>query len=152
MNTNRHILVCLRFCVLIVAFQLCQQVSPANSPSPRPQKERDGQHDFDFNLGTWKIHVSRLVHPLTGSNQWLEYDGTSVVSKVWNGRASLFELDVSGPAGRIEGVGLRLYNPETHQWSLNWANSSDGVMNKPMIGDSRMVVANFSTRRNSMAE
>ena len=21
---------------------------------------RDGQHDFDFNVGTWKIHVERL--------------------------------------------------------------------------------------------
>jgi hypothetical protein len=81
-----------------------------------------------WHFGTWKTHVSRLVHPLAGSKEWTEYDGTSVVSKVWNGRASLFELDVSGPAGYIEGVGLRLYSPETNQWSLNWANSSDGVI------------------------
>jgi hypothetical protein len=125
----------LRLCALIIALQFFQEASSASSPSPQPQKERDGQHDFDFNLGTWKTRVSRLVHPLTGSKQWVEYDGTSVVSKVWNGRASLFELDVSGSAGHIEGVGLRLYNPETHQWSLNWANSSDGIINKPMIGE-----------------
>jgi hypothetical protein len=36
---------------------------------------RDGQHDFDFEIGTWKTHVSRLQHPLTGSRVWLEYDG-----------------------------------------------------------------------------
>jgi len=114
---------------------LFREVSLASSPTPPPGKERDGQHDFDFNIGTWKTHVSRLAHPLTGSKQWVEYDGTSVVSKVWNGRASLIELDVSGPAGHIEGAGLRLYDPETHQWSLNWANSSDGVINKPMIGE-----------------
>jgi hypothetical protein len=132
MNRNKYFRACFLFCALIVLFQ---KVSPASSPTPQPQKPRDGQHDFDFNFGIWKTHVSRRVHPLTGSKEWVEYDGTSVVSKIWNGRASLFELDVSGPAGHVEGVGLRLYNPETHQWNLNWANSSDGVINKPMIGE-----------------
>ena len=97
--------------------------------------ERDGQHDFDFNFGTWKTHVSRLVHPLAGSTTWTEYDGISVVRKVWNGRASLFELEVEGPAGHIEGVGLRLYNPQSHQWNLNWANSSVGMLDGGMIGE-----------------
>src|SRR4030095_1959506 len=135
MNTKKYLRACLLLCVLIVTLQIRQELSPASSPTPQPQKERDGQHDFDFNFGTWKTHVSRLVHPLTGSKQWFEDDGTSVVSKVWNGRASLLELDVSGPAGHIEGLGLRLYNPESQQWRLNWANSSDGVINKPMIGE-----------------
>jgi hypothetical protein len=130
----------LLLCSLVVGLQpfgsFVQKTSATSDTSlPKTPTQRDGQHDFDFNFGTWKTHVSRLVHPLTGSNQWVEYDGTSVVSKVWNGKASLFELDVRGPAGHIEGMGLRLYNPETHQWSLNWANSSDGVINKPMIGE-----------------
>jgi hypothetical protein len=135
MNTNKYRRACLLLYTVIVALQFFQESSPAGSPSPQPHKERDGQRDFDFNFGTWKNRVSRLVHPLTGSKQWVEYDGISIVNKVWNGRASLFELDVSGPAGHLEGAGLRLYNPETHQWSLNWANSSDGVINKPMIGE-----------------
>jgi hypothetical protein len=134
-NANKYFHACLVLSALTAALQLSRELSPASSPSPQPQKERDGQHDFDFNLGTWRTHVSRLAHPLTGSKQWVEYDGTSVVSKVWNGKASLFELDVRGPGGHIEGVGLRLYNPETHQWSLNWANSRDGVINKPMLGE-----------------
>src|SRR6266568_2923855 len=49
--------------------------------------ERDRQHDFDFEIGTWKSHLSRLLHPLTGSTTWVEYEGTSVVRKVWNGGA-----------------------------------------------------------------
>ena len=95
----------------------------------------DGQLDFDFNLGTWKTHVSRLLHPLTGSKDWVEYRGLSIVLPVWNGRANLLQLKVEGPAGQIEGLGLRLYNPKSRQWSLNWANSSDGMMNSPMIGE-----------------
>ncbi len=107
-----------------------------NTPAKSVQRAgaKDAQHDFDFNLGTWKTHVSRLQHPLTGSKTWVAYDGVSVVRKVWNGRASIFELQVDGPAGHIEGVGLRLYNPQAHQWSLNWANGKDAVMTSPMIG------------------
>jgi hypothetical protein len=101
---------------------------------PTASKENQ-QHDFDFNLGTWKTHVSRLQHPLTGSTNWVEYEGVSIVRPVWNGRASLFELEVEGAAGHIEGVGLRLYNPQSRQWSLNWANSSDGSLNPPMFGE-----------------
>jgi hypothetical protein len=114
---------------LVVALPLPQALAPKDSAVTR-----DGQHDFDFNIGEWKIHISRLDHPLTGSTSWLEYEGTAVVRKVWNGRASLFELEADGSAGHIEGVGLRLYNPKSHQWSLNWANSSDGVLTQPMIG------------------
>jgi hypothetical protein len=95
----------------------------------------DGSRDFDFNFGVWKTHITRLGHPLTGSSTWVDYDGTSRVSKIWNGRASLFELEATGPAGHIEGVGLRLYNPKSRQWSLNWASSRDGVIGKPMIGE-----------------
>ena len=102
----------------------------------RPIKaaEQDGQHDFDFHFGTWNTHVSRLVHPLAGSTTWTGYDGVSVVRKVWNGRASLFELEVEGPSGHIEGVGLRLYNPQSHQWNLNWTNSRIGMLDGAMIG------------------
>jgi hypothetical protein len=105
------------------------------SAGPIKAAERDGQHDFDFHFGTWKTHISRLVHPLTGSKTWTAYDGVSVVRKVWNGRASLFELEVDGPAGHIEGVGLRLYNPTSHQWNLNWTNSSVGMLDAAMIGE-----------------
>lgn len=94
----------------------------------------DGQRDFDFNIGVWRTHLKRLLHPLTGSSTSAEYDGTSVVSKVWDGRASLIELEVDGPAGHVEGLGLRLYNPESRQWNLNWASSADGEFEPPMIG------------------
>jgi hypothetical protein len=118
---------------LILVGALAQPVAAAQEPPPSGEL-RDGQHDFDFNIGTWKTHIRRLQNPLTGSSTWVNYDGTSVVSKVWGGRASLFELEATGPAGHIEGVGLRLFNPQSHQWSLNWASSTGGVMTTPMVG------------------
>jgi hypothetical protein len=98
-------------------------------------ERRDGQKDFDFEIGTWKTHLKRRLNPLTGANNWVEYDGTTVVRKVWNGRANLVELDVSGTAGRIEALSLRLYNPESRQWSLNFSNVRGGVMTAPTVGE-----------------
>jgi hypothetical protein len=104
---------------------------PAGQPAgPR----RDGPHDFDFEIGTWKTHLRRLQNPLTGSTAWVEYDGTTVVRKVWDGRANLVELEVNGPAGHIEALSLRLYNPDTRQWSLNFSNSRVGTMAVPAVG------------------
>jgi hypothetical protein len=85
---------------------------------------RDGQHDFDFSIGTWKTHLSRLLHPLTGSTTWVEYEGSSIVRKVWGGRANLEEFEATSAVGNIEGLTLRLYNPQSHQWSNNWATSN----------------------------
>ncbi len=96
--------------------------------------ERDGQHDFDFHVGTWRTHVSRLLHPLTGSNVWAQYDGTTVVRKVWDGRANLAELEAEGPAGHLELASFRLYDPQSHQWSLNVASSRGGGLGVPTIG------------------
>jgi len=115
---------------------LQQNAGPSAAPQSAPA-ERDGQHDFDFEIGNWKTHIARLEHPLTGSHTWIEYDGTSVVRPVWSGRANLVELEVDGPAGRIEGLSLRLYNPQSHQWSLNYANSKVGSLSEPAFGEFR---------------
>ena len=140
MNAPGHLRTYLFLCILIVAPQplqgIAQQRSDASRTSPQtvPSK-RDGQHDFDFELGTWKTRLSRRLRPLTGSNTWVEYEGTTVVRKVLDGRANLVELEVGGPAGRIEGLSLRLYNPESRQWSLNFSNSAGGTLSEPVFGE-----------------
>ena len=94
----------------------------------------DGSRDFDFHIGTWKTHLKRLARPLTGSTTWVEMDGTTIVRPVWGGRANLVELEASGPGGHFRGLSLRLYNPDTHTWSLNFASSSDGTLTTPAVG------------------
>lgn len=98
-------------------------------------QEHDGQHDFDFELGSWNIHLKKLDHPLTGSKTWVEFDGTSETRKVWDGRAQLEEFETNGPGGHIEGLTLRTYNPQSHQWSLYWANGKDGSLGVPTVGE-----------------
>lgn len=108
--------------------------APPVAAPPASAAARDGSHDFDWELGTWKTHVKRRLRPLSGSDEWVEYEGTSRVRKVWGGRANLLELDVRGPAGRIEALSLRLYNPATRQWSLNFASRAGGTLAVPTVG------------------
>jgi hypothetical protein len=109
-------------------------IADADGASP---SLRDGRHDFDFEIGVWNTHLKRRLHPLTGSDSWSEYEGTSTVRKVWNGISNLLELEVDGPQGHIEALSLRLYNPESHQWSLNFANSAGGSLGTPTVGEFR---------------
>ncbi len=128
---------CLLLCILLVPGLAVSMMNTTASVPADAQSAlaHDGSHDFDFELGTWKIHLKKLDHPLTGSTTWIEFDGSSVTRKVWNGRSQLEEFETDGPSGHIEGMTLRLYNPQSHQWSLYWVNSRDGKLAQPTIGE-----------------
>jgi hypothetical protein len=119
---------------------LAERVPARNATLPAQQSasdKRDGQHDFDFAVGSWKFHLKRLVRRLAGSNEWVEFDGTSVCRKVLDGRGEVDEMNVESAEKHIhiQGLALRLYNPESHQWSIYWANAADGVLEpNPMVG------------------
>ena len=98
---------------------------------------RDGSRDFDSHIGEWTTHLKRLQRPLSGSTTWVEYKGTSIVRPLLNGRANIVELAVEGPAGKIEGAALRLYEPESRQWTFNFFNVRDGKLAPPLIGEFR---------------
>jgi hypothetical protein len=118
----------------------------ATSATQETEAQRDGQHDFDFEIGTWEIHLSRLQDRLVGSKTWVKFDGTSVTRKVWDGRGNFEEFETDSPTGHIEGLTLRVYNPQTHQWSIYWANSKDPALGQaiqPMVGEFKNGVGEF---------
>ncbi len=89
---------------------------------------RDGQHDFDFDIGVWHTHIKRILDPFVSSSESIELNGTVTVHKVWDGKAQLEEIEVDGPKGHWEGLSLLLYNPSAHQWSQSYANSKVGTL------------------------
>src|SRR6266853_3979083 len=117
-----------------LSFPLTAQTA-SGTRSQQAGTEQDGSHDFDFNLGTWKTHISRLQQPLTGSTTWTTMEGTVAVRKVWDGRAQLEEIEADGSAGHFEGLTLFLYNPQAHQWGQYFVDSAVGVLNQPQIGE-----------------
>ena len=97
---------------------------------------RDGQHDFDFAHGSWTIHLRRLTKPLSGSSEWVEYEGRSHCAPIWDGRANVDEFRVASAAtgAVIDGLTVRLYDPEAGEWSLYWANARTGMSLPPTVG------------------
>jgi hypothetical protein len=127
MNPSARSQTYLLLCALAVALQ----------PLSAGAQSSSGERDFDFEIGTWTTRLSALRRPLSGSTEWVEYVGTTVVRKVWNGRANLVELEADGPKGHLQALSLRLYNPESRQWSLNFSNSRTGTLSPPVIGEFR---------------
>ena len=129
----------LLMCSLVAVWTPLRGFAQQNSDAAKAvsqSTERDGQHDFDPLIGAWKYHLKKLLHPLTGSTTWVEFDGTGVCYKIWDGRAQLDTIELDSPdAGHIEGLTLRLYNPQSHEWRLYWANSKVGILDPPQIGE-----------------
>src|SRR5258708_26479378 len=68
-NMRTYLLACSLVVILQPLRGLAQQNPKASRDSPQPAlAERDGQHDFDFEIGTWKTHLLRLHQPLSGSS------------------------------------------------------------------------------------
>lgn len=110
---------------------LAVAAAPAGAGAPA----RDGQRDFDWEIGRWKTVVRVLQNPLSGeAPQWADFRGESLVKPLLDGRANTVELSIAGTASKIEGVSLRLYNPRAGQWSLNFAGTRNGLLTAPVFG------------------
>jgi hypothetical protein len=86
-------------------------------------------HDFDFDSGVEKIHIKKLSH-----GAWADYTGTHTIHKLWGGLADVVELSADGPAGHLEGIGLRMFDPATHEWNLNWLSTGSAYFGPPAYG------------------
>ncbi|MDV3257815.1 MAG: hypothetical protein LOX97_08565 [Sphingomonas sp.] len=111
------------------------QLPAAAALAAEAPAQRDGQHDFDWEFGSWNTSVRVLRNPLTGeAPDWVTFEGTSVVKPLLGGRANFVELSVKNASGSIEGGALRLYKPRTGHWNVNYASLSNGVLTAPVFG------------------
>ena len=108
--------------------------SPAAVAAPDAPAVRDGSHDIDFMFGVWKTRIRQTADPFAHPDAVVEMSGTVTTRKVWDGRAAIEEIEVDAPAGHWEGTTLFLYNPQAHQWSQTFADSSDGTLQPSTIG------------------
>lgn len=92
----------------------------------------DGAGDFDFLIGRWQIRNERLKARFAGASEWDVFDATTICRKVLGGGGNIDEMDV--PSRSFHGLTLRLYDPATRLWSLNWADASSRRMFPPIVG------------------
>jgi len=107
---------------------------PANPTAVLAGPQRDGSHDFDFLIGDWKAHVRRLPDRLNNSDKWDVYDGMSNHHKVFDTNANLEQFEVTSPDKKlhIKAQTLRMYNPQTHQWSIYGLDLDKGELDFPV--------------------
>ena len=89
-------------------------------------------HDFDFLHGEWKVLNRRRTDFLDPGSDWEEFPATHRCWPLFDGAANIDEIDM--PHLGSKGLTLRLFEPETEQWSLNWSSSRSGKLFPPVIG------------------
>lgn len=134
MTNQLKYLVMVVLCAGLIAVDLPRCLAQAPNPEKSAAAQRDGQHDFDWDIGTWKTHQKRLLRPLTGSTTWVEYEGTDIVRKVWDG-INEGVIEANGSAGHLEIYTLRVYNPDAHQWSIYFLPRAAGTLSQPVVGE-----------------
>lgn len=88
--------------------------------------------DFDFLIGRWAIANRRLGRRLVGSTDWEEFASTSEVRPIFGGAGNVDEITF---ADGTSGLTVRLFDPATGRWSLNWATGDSGVFFPPLFGE-----------------
>jgi hypothetical protein len=94
--------------------------------------------DFDFLLGSWTFHLSKLrdTHDLD-CTEWVEYDATCEAVSILEGLGNIDRLYVpaADDGTGFEGMTVRLYDPSDDTWRIWWVSSrSPGDIGDPVVG------------------
>ena len=118
---------------------------PNQTPVSRPIDDKsDGRHDFDFLLGRWKIHNQRLARRLEDRTEWQEFEATQEVRPVLGGLGNIDRFAAIFPDGQpIEGMTIRIFDPQAKLWSLYWVDDRSCQMQPPVIGRFEAGVGQF---------
>lgn len=97
-------------------------------------KTRDGTRDFDFWMGSWKVHNRVLMERLAGSTEWVEFEATSIARPLLDGLGNEDEFRTDYDGGFI-GMSFRFYDPQKDQWAIYWADTRrPGLLDAPVFG------------------
>jgi hypothetical protein len=160
-NNNRHYLLVAAstFAALGALTILCAQ--PRESPgsqthqgtarsNPEQNKEAEGKNDmsgindFDFLIGSWRVHHRRMKERLAYNNEWEEFDGTSRAQKILGGQGNMDDNMIELPAGTYRAASIRTYDPATKLWSIWWIDSrTPAHLDPPLVGGFRNGVGTF---------
>jgi hypothetical protein len=107
----------------------------------------DGRGDFDFLLGSWRVHNRRLRNPLDPNcANWDEFGSTASAEPIFGGLGNIDHIwcEPSGYQPAFEGFTLRLFDPGTTTWRIWWSSSlQPGHLDPPVEGGFRDGVGTF---------
>lgn len=121
-----------------------QNLSELEEDSHIVASKNSSQTDFDFHFGKWKIHNKALKTRLKNSDEWFEFESTCETHMILNGFGNVNQYRFETNAMPFdEGFVLRLFNPRTKLWTINWADSNSVVLDVPVIGSFEGKVGTF---------
>jgi hypothetical protein len=88
--------------------------------------------DFDFLIGSWTVSNRRLIARAVGCSEWDQFSATSTFWKLLDGVANVDEFDC--PERGFKGMSVRTFDLMEQRWSIYWVNSSDGLLQPPVVG------------------
>jgi len=138
MTSRRHFLVASAStaCALVLPDAFAAAADSSNrqdTTKTMTEQPDDGRHDFDFFHGLWQIQNQRLKQRHVGSNEWAQFEARIDCRPILGGLGNIDEYRTDFGGG-IVGISLRLFNPQTRQWSDAWANRRDGALGVPAMG------------------
>ena len=98
------------------------------------KQNNDGRKDFDFLLGNWTIYNRRLKENLVNCDDWEEFEGNFSCQRILGDLGSIDTCIMTRDNKPMHCLTLRLFSPETQEWSLYWSDSRHGTLTIPMIG------------------
>jgi hypothetical protein len=101
------------------------------------------QNDFDFFVGKWNLKNKKLKERLNNCTEWTEFHSTQECYKILNGLGNIDNFLAEFDSVPFEGMSLRLFNPQTKLWSIYWADSNQGTLEKPVVGSFDNNIAHF---------
>jgi hypothetical protein len=104
-----------------------------------------GVHDFDFLVGSWRVHHRKLKARLANNHEWIEFEGTLYSQPLMGGYSNVDDLVLNVPGAPYRGVALRSFDPKSQQWSIWWLDSRTplGPLDPPMRGGFKNGVGTF---------
>lgn len=91
-------------------------------------------HDFDFYMGSWKIHNKRLAKRLCNSNDWIEFEANQEMQIILLGFGNTDNFIANFNGAPFEGRTIRLFDPKTNLWSMYWTDSDNPQLQPPTVG------------------
>src|SRR5262245_2542187 len=104
--------------LVLTALAGCRSVAPDGQSVAVPTVA--GARDFDFELGSWRVHHRTLKKLSDGGQEWIEFEGTSTNHQIMDGLANIEDNLFHTAVGVRRGVALRSFDPKTGQWAIWW--------------------------------
>jgi hypothetical protein len=108
--------------------------------------ESSSKHDFDFLVGGWKVRNRKLKEPLTGRDEWEEFDAKQDLRPILLGAGNFDIFSTAFDGKPFEGFTLRLFDPKTRLWTIYWVDSKDVKLDGGKVGSFDGAIGEFFSR------